>query len=168
MNKNYIYWAIAAVGITVVAMFLANGGDRVDELADISPTPDFSLNPEPSPTPTPKPNGSAKPTPGLIVKEVKTYEQLTAEFEQQGRWIAINADCTGLVPSNVTYHNNTEIMLDNTASTERHILKIGSREYLLEAGEWFLTTLSSSTLPVHLPIYCDSNGIELGDILLVK
>lgn len=168
MNKNYLYIVVGLVAVITVAVLLSNKNNAPDvDLDTLISTP--SLNTEPSPTPveTPRPKpGSTKPTPGLIFKPIKTYEQLTKEFELEGRWLALNDSCTEIVPSNVTYHNNAEIMLDNTASSTRHILKIGGREYLLEAGEWFLTTFYSPTLPAIWPIYCGS--MELGSISIVQ
>jgi len=157
----------------MVAIFLVNKTEKTgDEL--VLPSPTFIVEPSsvPSPTPLPTPRVSPKaslqpkPTPTLIFKEEMTYEQLTEALGAKGRWLALAPDCSYIVPSNVTYYNNTEIMLDNTASNVRHILKIGGREYLLEAGEWFLTTLSSPNLPAQLPIYCGT--LELGRIDLIK
>jgi hypothetical protein len=134
----------------------------------LSPTPELiNPTPQPSATPvqTPRPAVSTKPKAGIIAKEVGSYQQLTEEMYKQGTWLKLAADCNSIVPSNVVYYNDTQIMLDNTASTEKHILKIGGREYLLEAGEWYLTTLSSPTLPATLSLYC--GAMELGSIDLI-
>jgi len=159
-----------AGGIVVLsAMILFFADDRGQDLA-VSPTPELS---DPTPTPsssavpvqTPRPTKKINPTPGIIVKELLGYPQLTEIMKEEGTWFALAPDCNSIVPSNVAYYNETQVMLDNTASNQRRILKIGGREYLLEAGEWYLTVLSSTSLPITLPIYCGS--MELGSIDLV-
>lgn len=167
MSKNYLSSILVTIVIVSVAVFLVNKMNKTEDstdFPDITFSPEPSLSPTPIPTPTPKP--SVKPTPTIIFEETMNYEQLTKTLGEKGRWLVLAPDCSTIVPSNVNYYNNTQIMLDNTASKVRHILKIGGREYLLEAGEWFLTTLSSPTLPAPLPIYCGT--LELGRIDLIK
>lgn len=170
LNKIYLYFFLVLVVIIVAVTVLVNKGYRTGDKG-------VSLSPNPSPTPTvilnensfPSPtiNLKPKPTPALIFKETKTYEQLAHDFDESGnRRLALAPDCSYIIPSQNTYKNNTELMLDNTNSLKRQILKIGDREYLLEAGEWFLFTISNPVLPVSLSIYCGS--IELGAIELVK
>lgn len=164
VNKNYISIAIAGVIIILVLAFVST--KKPDDLSQISPSPSptpqaspaVSLNPTLIPAPK---SQSAKPMP-MPQTSPKTYEQLVEQMDEEGTHFKIDPKCNSIAPSNVAYWNNTRIMLDNTASKERHILKIGDREYLLEAGEWFLTTLSSTILPVTLPIYCGT--LELGSI----
>ena len=165
--NSYIYWVVAGAIVIALFFFLTKNnkpGNINNPLASI--TPNISSEPTPALTSTMKPSKTVKPSPGLIMEEVNNYKQLVTELDKLGRHLAISSDCSYIVPSNVAYHNNTQIMLDNTASTKQHILKIGGREYLLEAGQWFLTTLSSPSLPASLPIYCGS--MELGDIDLIK
>lgn len=161
-NKNYILGIIVVVAIVIVVVLFLTKSDK-NNVGEIMSPINLNLTASPTPTGTPEPRPMpTKPRGEIIFKEIKTYEQLVEELHPKGRHLVISPDCSYIVPSNVTYPNNTEIMLDNTASTERHILKIGGREYLLEAGEWFLTTLSSPTLPVNLPIFC--GYMELGQI----
>ena len=108
------------------------------------------------PTTTPKPH--------IEIGEVNTYQQLFEKMDPENRVLGIYSECQSIVPSNLSYDNNTEIMIDNTRSSQPHVLKIGPKEYSLDAGAWMLTTLSSETVPVDLSIMCEN--IELGSIRL--
>ena len=171
MKNNYnIYIVVSAVVVLVaaVSLFLRWGSDKNNSDVNIpvyvSPTPTSVLELSPTPTFTPKPTTkTANPSPSINVQEVRTYRQWAEELDLTSRRLAITDDtCTELVPSNATYPNNTQLMLDNSYSNKSHILKIGGREYILEARGWLVTTFSSSQLPAQLPIYC--GGIELGRI----
>ena len=167
MNKTYIWAIILAGAIVIVGFFMNNDKSNENRLEEYltSPTPETSLVPVPTPTSTPV--KQSKPTPGIILEEVPNYDKLVEVLQEFGRHLAIAPDCSYIAPSNIDYYNNTKVMLDNTASDVQHILKIGGREYLLEAGQWILVTLSSPNLPAKLPIYCGQ--IELGQIdLLVE
>jgi len=171
MNKayiSYISWIALAVGVLLIAIYFIGGsGNNINnEEAVLNPQSSSSFSPTPTLTPRPKSSQAPSMTPGLIVKEITSYDDLVKMLQKEGRHLALASDCSFIVPSNVNYYNNTSIMLDNTGSTERRILTIGGREYLLEAGEWFLTTLSSSNLPAQLPIYCGQ--MELGRIDLIS
>jgi len=116
-----------------------------------------------SPAPTPTPTASMEsPKPELIIEEVKDYNYWFNRLDPENRVLAVYDECGYLVPSNVTYKNNTLVMLDNTRSQQTHILKIGKTEYSLAAGAWNTVTLSSPTLPAKMQIFC--KGIELGQI----
>lgn len=170
INKNYIYIGIALIIVVVAAVLLTNNGSSPDNdlqiLASTSPTPTIEPSPTPVETPKLQPKKSLKPTPELIVSGFVTYGQLAEQFQEEGRRFVVNDACNEIVPSNLTLPNNIQVMFDNSASSIRHVIKIGGKEYLLEAGEWFLTILSSPTLPVRWPIFC--GNIELGEIELVK
>ena len=143
----------------MVFVFINRKNDT-DTSPDISPVPTVIL--EPSPTPTPK--ITVESTPELIFEELPNYYTLAVSLDKENRYFAIDADCMSINPSNVVYKNNTQIMLDNAASDKARVLKIGGREYSLDAHAWILATLSSTELPIRLPIFCGS--MELGQIEL--
>ena len=98
------------------------------------------------------------------MSDLKSYETWVDELDAENKYTVIDDTCSNIKPSNVTYKNNSLIMLDNSASPNSHILKIGNLNHNLAAGKWYLITLSSSTLPADLVIFCE--GIELGSIRL--
>jgi hypothetical protein len=157
-KKDIIFWIlIAAVAVTLI--FILKPDNKQNALNSPSPTPTAT------PTVTPGNSKVPTPTPGyLIVKESRTYQGWFDELDPENRVLRVYSECDYIVPSNLTYKNNTKIMLDNTGSSENHVLKIGGKEYNLEAGLWYLVTLSSPTVPARLPIFC--KGIELGEVEL--
>lgn len=167
-NKNYLY-LILVIAVIGTAFVLYRGYEPSD-LVNVGVSPDLTqtpiLLPSDQPTITPKPVSSSKPGSGIIIEEKKSHDVLALEFDEDGnRRLVLNEDCTALIPSQVAYKNNVQIMLDNTYSSKPHILKIGGVEYSLGAGEWFLTTLSRPSIPAQLPIFCGS--MELGQIDLL-
>lgn len=136
---------------------VSNNTDNV--LVSTSPSPAQSV----TLSPTPKlPKNSSKPTPGIIIKELTGYKYWADLLDPLNRRLVLDENCTTIVPSQVTYPNNIQIMLDNTFSSNSQVLKIGSREYSLKANDWLLVTLSSSQLPAHLTMFCGS--MELGQL----
>lgn len=165
MNKNYLYLAIVAVIIGVVFFSLANRSDQPENIA-VSPSSTSTATSMPSPT-SKLTNSSPKPTPVLVVQEVKNYKYLVDLLDSQNRRLALDENCLSVVPSQVEYPNDTEIMLDNTASARPRIIKIAGREYSLDANGWILTTLHSDKLPAQLSVNC--GDMELGRLdLTVK
>jgi len=162
MSKR-LYIGSGIVAIIVIAGVLWGKGNSNQEVAVVSPTVLSTPTATPSPTPTIK--RSPKPTPGIIVKEVPNYASMVALLDPYNRYFAVDKDCTSIVPSQVEYPNDVQIMLDNKDSDKARILKIGGRQYSLEAHGWIITTLHSDTLPARLPIYC--GDMELGAIDLV-
>lgn len=133
------------------------GNDTGNISTSISPSPTQST------TPTPKLlKNSPKPTPGIIIRELTGYKYWADLLEPLNQRLVLDENCTTIVPSQVSYPNNTQIMLDNTFSSNPHVLKIGSREYSLKANEWLLVTLSSTQLPAHLTMFC--GAMELGQL----
>jgi len=155
-------WVVVLILVAVVVFVSLNKKSVTDDIFDTPPSPTMSLMP--SPTPTPTPLLTAKPTPGIIVEELPDYYNLAVALDKENRYFALGADCNSIRPSNIAHKNNTQIMLDNAASDKARILKIGDREYSLEAHGWILATLSSPNLPVQLKIFCGS--MELGQIEL--
>lgn len=156
---------ILALGTGIVWIYKT---DRAENNADISasssPTPVSTSSPEATTTVRPV-KRSPTPTPGIIVTEAPTYKDWVKLLDPQNRRLALDKDCTSIVPSQVDYPNNTEIMLDNTVSATSRILKIGDHEYALGAHSWILTTLHSDTLPARLTMFC--GNMELGQLDLV-
>lgn len=150
-------------GIVIIALLLVLTNKKTDGPADLSLSPTPTANMDASPTPAV--SMGASPTPGIIAKEVQDYNYWFQKLDPKSRVLAVYDECAYLVPSNVAYPNNTEVMLDNTRSEQNHVLKIGPTEYQLAAKEWKLVTLSTSQpRPINLPIFC--KGIELGQIEL--
>ena len=78
--------------------------------------------------------------------------------------MVLDENCTSIVPSQIVYPNNTQIMLDNTFSISPRILTIGDHQYSLDARDWILVTLNSKNLPARLKMFC--GPMELGEIEL--
>ena len=167
MNKKYVYLIVAGIAIVVLSVFLAKDKIRTGNINDMYPSPSF----EPSPssitesTLSATPIKTSKPTPTLIYQEIRDYEGTAYRLDNDGnRRLVLNEDCSAIVPSQVAYKNGVEIMLDNSYSTQSRILKIGDYQFSLDAGAWFLTTLSSPKIPINLTMFCGS--MELGQIEL--
>ncbi len=155
MRKNIYIYSIIVIAIVGGAIFWMSQNGKVDNVTDtstISPNPGQSVTPSQIP----------KPTPGVIIKEVNSYQYWVDLLEPVNKHLVLDENCTSIAPSQVAYPNNTQIMLDNTFSALPRILKIGGREYPLIANGWSLVTLSSTTLPAHLTMFCGS--IELGQL----
>ncbi|MGD0976860.1 MAG: hypothetical protein ABR875_01005 [Minisyncoccia bacterium] len=170
IEKNVYIYSIIIVVIIGTAIYWMSRNNKTGNLIS-APTLTSSSSPSPSPERTLIPNktpeiikNSAKPTPGLIVKEISNYKYWVDLLEPLNRRLSLDKDCSSIVPSQVDYPNNTQIMLDNTSSTLPRILKIGSQEYSLSANGWILVTLGNSELPAKLTMFCGS--MELGQITL--
>jgi hypothetical protein len=166
-NIHIIFGLILVVLVgTMLFSMKESGVENKSETEDVSnlfsPTPQVSTS---YGSVSPRPVSSLKPKGEVVIQELPSYQALAKEFDRTNRWLVLDKDCSSIVPSQVDYSNNTQIMLDNTASTKARVLKIGGRQYSLEAGSWILATLSSPTLPMDLPIFCEN--IELGKLTLV-
>jgi len=164
-KKNIIL--LALVGVIVIALIIAlNGKEDNEDIDDFSLSPTPTVSTDTSPTGTPVVKVTADPKPGIIIKDMPNYDYWFQQLDSKNRVLGIYDECGYIVPSNVAYKNNTEVMLDNTRSNQDLVLKIGDKDYSLEAREWKLVTLSttSPTLPINLPIFC--KNIELGQIEL--
>ncbi len=166
-KKTYIYLAIAAVGVVLIAMSQVNrgGSDLNKENSNVSgASPSTSISPvislRPSLGASIKP--TPKPTPGIKIEVINRYKDMAAQFDIGARHLVLDETCSTIVPSNVAYKNNTQIMLDNTASTEPRTLRVGDRSYEIAAKGWYITTLYSDKLPAQLTIFC--GNIELGQL----
>jgi hypothetical protein len=163
-KKDIIFWILIAGVFTVFFIITLER----DSNPEATPTPTPVASPKETATPAPEPTKyilpTTKPKGEIKVEEVGAYERLFAEMDPENRVLGVYAECQQLIPSNVAYKNNTEVMLDNTRSTKSHILKIGNADYSLDAGEWRLVKLSSPTVPINMIIFCE--GIELGAIEL--
>ena len=164
-DKKYIVsGTLIAVIVMALALILVLKQDDDNKNPLTNPSPSPTGKPIPTPTVTPTIQMIQKPKGELIITEQRTYQSWFEELDEKNRALAIYEECRYIVPSNVSYDNNTVVMLDNSRSSQIHILKIGSKEYLLEAGEWNIVTLNSPSVPVDLPIFCEN--IELGSIRL--
>ncbi len=167
--KNiYIYSIIATVIVGAVIFWISRADNKIDDVVDMSTLFGASPSPDQSPLPSQTPrlsNNTPKPTPGIIVSEVASYQSWVKWLDPQNRRLALDEDCTSIVPSQVDYPNNVEVMLDNSASNKPRILKIGSQNYSLNAQGWIVTTLHSETLPAKLTMFC--GDMELGQLDLV-
>jgi len=171
MNKNIYIYSIIAVVVVGAVIFGMSRNNKTNNVADTS----VSVSPSPSQSPTSPSTGSGqatltpkltkstpKPSPKLIAKEVNQYQSLVDLLEPLNRRLTLDRDCISIVPSQVVYPNNTQIMIDNTFSPKAHIIKIGSQEYSLTANGWLLVTLNSTTLPAQLTMFC--GPMELGQL----
>jgi hypothetical protein len=162
MIKNIYIYSIIVVAIVGGVIFWASQNGKFNNVADvstISPSPSSGQSSVPSQTPKLSKN-TPKPTPGIVITEVKNYRYWAELLDPISRRLVLDENCTSIVPSQVSYPNNTQIMLDNTYSALPRVLKIGGQEYSLDAGGWLLVTLSSTKLPAQLTMFCGS--MELG------
>lgn len=160
IEKNiYIYGAVVVV-IVGGLIFWMGRGDNTTDTSTASPSPEQSLNP--SKTPELSNNKTFKPTPTLIKEIVGDYSYWVDLLEPLNRRITLDENCTSSVPSQVAYPNNVKIMIDNTLSAEPRVLRIGDKDYPVEARGWILTVLSRSELPAQLKMFCGS--MELGQL----
>ncbi|GEM_PF-3416014 len=169
MIKNTYIYLIIVVAVVGGVVFWLNRDNKTDNTEDISAlissSPIQSLVPTPTPTPTPtqkSTKSTPKPSPKVIAEEVNQYQSLVDWLDPLNRRLVLDRDCTSIVPSQVAYPNNTQIMLDNTFSPKPQVIKIGAKEYSLTANGWLLVTLSSSELPAKLTMFCGS--MELGQL----
>jgi hypothetical protein len=160
-NNDIIFWGLLMAMVATLAFFIFSKTSTDKE-------PTFTLSPSPSessvPSPTPTPILTQTPKPKLIIEEKRTYRSWFDELDPENRVLAVYEECAYLVPSNLSYKNNTLVMLDNTRSSQGQILKIGEQNYSLSAGEWYMITLYSKTVPIDLGIFC--KNVELGSIRL--
>lgn len=164
MKNIYIYSiiAVAVVGGVIFGMSRNNKTNNVADTSNLfSPNPSLSQSPVPSQTPK-LIKSSPKPTSGLIAKAGDNYQYYVNLMDPLNRRLTLDSNCTSIVPSQMAYPNNTQVMLDNTLSTSPRVLKIGTKEYSLGANSWSLVTLNSPTLPAQLTMFCGS--MELGQI----
>jgi len=162
MKRNYVYIGIVAIVVIGGVIFLMNQGDKINNIAD---EPTASSTPVQSMTPTQTPKlikSTPKPSSELIAREGDNYQYWVDRLDPLNRRLIVDENCMSIAPSQVSYLNNTQIMLDNLTSSQAHILKIGTKEYSLNANSWQLVTLNSSELPAQLIIFCGS--MELGQI----
>ncbi len=161
-KKTYLYLAVVAVGVVLILVSQVkqvNKRSSNDTVFGVSPSPSTSVRVSPHPSPRLSPG----PTPGIKAEMViNRYKDLVAQLGPENRRLAIDSSCSTIVPSNLIYKNNTQVMLDNTASVESRTLKIGDRSYELAARGWYITTLYSAKLPAKLTIFCGK--MELGQI----
>lgn len=160
MMKNIYIYAVVAVTVVGSVIFWMGWIDNTADTLMVSPSPEQSLNS--SKTPELSGNKILKPTPTLIKEVVGNYQYWVELLDPIGRHLLLDENCTSVIPSQIAYPNNTKIMLDNTLSAESRILKIGNKEYPLEARSWTLITLSSTTLPAKLTMFC--GPMELGQL----
>jgi hypothetical protein len=100
--------------------------------------------------PTENPTGTNPPNNNEVVP--LTYGGALTIYKDYR--IQFDAGCKA-TPSNVTYKNGTDIMLDNRAPVSRRI-SIGS-VYGLEAYGFKIIKLTSSTLPKTFLVDCDTS-----------
>ncbi|MDP4001710.1 MAG: hypothetical protein Q8P69_01545 [bacterium] len=169
MIKNTYIYLIVVAAVVGGVIFLMNRDNKTDNTEDISAlissSPIQSLVPTPTPTSTPTQKSiksTPKPSPKVIAEEVNQYQSLVDWLDPLNRRLILDRDCTSIVPSQVAYPNNTQIMIDNTLSPKSHVLKIGDKEYSINTNSWLMITLSSTELPSRLTMFCGS--MELGQL----
>jgi hypothetical protein len=165
MNKNIYIYTIIAVIIVAGLVFWMGRNNKADDVTDLSILETLSPSPSQSSTPSQTPKlikSTPKPSPKLVAKEINSYQSWVDWLEPLNRHLVLDENCTSIVPSQVAYPNNTQIMFDNTLSPTARILKVGSKEYSLNANDWLVVALSSPTLPAQLTMFC--GPMELGQI----
>lgn len=149
-KKDYPFWILIGIAVIFVIVLVSNRNEegQINE-----------NEMEESPPPTPTLQVDVIP-PDFLSPEASNYDALVVEFE--GRRLVLDANCTSASPSNITFKNLTQIMIDNRASNEPRTVRIGDRVYNLVAHGWYLTTLYSTQLPANMSFFC--GDLELGQI----
>lgn len=91
-----------------------------------------------------------------------TYAQALAKYKDARIQLGENCQAS---PNNVTYKNNTSIMIDNRAPVSRTV-KVGSA-YNVKAWGFKIIKLSSATLPATWYVDCDKSQ-NVATILIQK
>jgi hypothetical protein len=162
MKKGYIYTITVVIVIVAIGLLIY----RTKETNNNFDIFNSLGSPIPTPTATLAPSQTVKPTPGIIIQDENLdYQYWAKKLDPLNRYLALDKDCTSIIPSQIDYPNNTQIMIDNTISDKARILKIGKGEYPISAHGWILITLRSNTLPAQFPIFC--GNMELGRLDLL-
>lgn len=122
---------------------------------------DLSVSPTESPTSSPAAKSSKSGVSSSPAAPLGSYSDLVKEYE--GKRIQFDERCQA-IPKNPTYKNGTSIMLDNRSGDARTV-KVGDRTYNLQGYGYWITTLSSPSLPKELLIDCGA-AMNVGTILL--
>lgn len=101
--------------------------------------------------------------PRAFVPTVMRYEQ-ALQIYQNSR-VQLNQNCRA-IPGNVTFKNNTDIMIDNRASYPR-IIRLGPSVFTLKAYDFTVVKITSATLPVTWFLSCDQS-INVATILIQR
>ena len=155
--KSQSVWVVVGLVVVVIVVVFIFKVGSTNPPPELTPLPTLLLSPSPISSVEPKPKQSG----GL---QVETYDNLVLVYD--GRRLALAADCRSSEPSNVDYRNGTKVMLDNTASREPRVIKIGSNSYNVIARGWTFITFTSKTLPANLPMFC--GDMELGQIGIIR
>lgn len=151
MIKNRAFLLVVVVLLVALGYWLMGKEGRF--AGDMSPSS------SPSSSPAPKAQaGGAKDSPAA---PSKSYTELVSEYD--GRRIQFDQNCQA-IPNGVTFKEGTSIMLDNRSGDPRTI-KVGDKSFDLQGYGYWITTLSSPTLPQELFVSCGS-AVNVGKILL--
>ena len=140
-NNKVLYYVIAAVVIILVVVFLIMNKRIIPVANNIEQGTD-QIVPEED-TSEGRVNAT---TPAAIL----SYAQALLKYKDAR--IQIGESCQAF-PNNVTFKNNTSIMIDNRTAVS-HALKVGST-FSIKGYGFKIVKLSSSTLPATWLMDCD-------------
>jgi len=103
-------------------------------------------------------------SPATTVPTTATISYAQALQKYKDARIQLNQDCQA-TPNNVTYKNNTNIMIDNRASVTRTV-RVGS-SFSIPAYGFKIVKLSSTTLPATWGVDC-AGSQNVATILIQK
>ena len=149
---------LVVVVLVVVLGYWLMGRDGNFLSDNMSPGEETAM---PSNSPAAKTPAKKSAAPTSVPTSLRPYGDLVKEYE--GKRIQFDERCQ-MVPSNSTYKNGTNIMLDNRSSNPVSV-KVGTASYSLIGYGYQIINLSSSSLPKEMTVSCGTAG-NVGKILL--
>lgn len=147
-NKNKSLWIILIVVLVIVAgsILWSMVGSKVTPAVSTSGTEDKGIN-----TPL---NSTEDTSAGSVNVDTPsaTISYASASVKYKDALLQFDKTCKGN-PSNLTFKNNTNIMLDNRSPVDR-VVKVGS-PMNIKAYSFKIVKLQSATLPATWPVDCD-------------
>ncbi|MDQ3075567.1 MAG: hypothetical protein M3Q34_00350 [bacterium] len=151
-NKNMWMWVVVAVLVigAIIAMVMSSKDDDVAVVTDANKEVAMDADDKLAP-----PEGVEDTTEGSVNKAAApaatlTYQQALEKYKD--RRIQFNDSCSA-VPNNVTYKDNTGIMLDNRSAQTRTI-KVGGT-YTVKGYGFKIVTLPNITTQKTFLVDCD-------------
>ena len=140
---------LLAVGVWVMREqdgedIVTDAGARPSPTVNVQATPTGDALAEPSPTATGTTAGKPTPTPKL------GYDAALRQFE--GRRIQLDPACTA-IPSQVTYKNGTQLMLDNRSGESKSVL-FNLKRYTIPAYDYIVVAAVADSTPAVTYMDC--------------
>ena len=154
-NKKVLYYGLGALVVLALVLFLSMRNDKDADLEG-----EQSVN-ESEEMESEEGKEESKKTPAKS-EPVLSYAEALAKYKDAR--IQLDDRCQAS-PNNVTYKNNTSIMIDNRSPMTRSV-KVGST-YTIKGYGFKIVKLSSSQLPIQWLVDCDKSQ-NVATILIQK